>query len=89
MKVGREKDVLQDQRISNSQPFDQIGVIPSGFEAFAFDAAFERSLLFEQIGRDMVEQEKFCAELPARLQLCSSPKATSSNQCSLFSMLQC
>ena len=32
----------QGRRISNSQQFEQIGVVPGGFEAFSLDSALGR-----------------------------------------------
>ncbi len=64
-------------------------VIPVGFEAFAFQAEPGSFILFEQVEGDAVDEGKSCAEWPARFLLASSPKATSSDQCSLFSMPQC
>ena len=46
----------QGRRISNSQQFEQVGVVPCGIEAFSFDTAFEGCFLFEQVERDAVEQ---------------------------------
>src|SRR5664279_471156 len=46
---------VQGRRISDTQQFEQIGVVPSSFEAFSLDAALGGLVLSEQVECDTVE----------------------------------
>ena len=47
---------VQGRRISNSEEFKQVGVIPGCIEAFSLDSALAGFLLLEHIESDSVEQ---------------------------------
>jgi hypothetical protein len=45
----------QGRRISDSQQFEQVEMVPGGFQSFSFDATLERFVLFKQIEGDAIE----------------------------------
>src|SRR5712692_9790407 len=54
-KPASEQSDRQGRRISDSKQFEQIGLIPGGFEPFPLDPAFGGFVLFEQVEGNTVE----------------------------------
>jgi len=80
---------IQGRRISNSQQFEQIGVVPRDFEAFSLDSALGGFVLFEQIEGDAVEHGEVLSRVASAFAALILAEGHVSTQCSLFSMPQC